>query len=230
MGKNIWRTADIHCQVSNETSGNSSTILHTGPEICLKIRPALPLTPWIHPFSLLERPTPELLFHSFRFSIFPGVQNTWTHVLFWKVTATKHSRGGALQTQEHRNRLYCNNTRGSSLNKSQVWATLHWTREIIPHEEVSRYGPNAVILPFSVYLSPLPVQVTIVFKIFLTPFSLDVFNNMILEEFFQQLYSLFAGHFRAKVLTAPQQLMQPIHSFGRCEATFVTFETTAMFP
>lgn len=94
MGKNIWRTADIHCQVSNETSGNSSTILHTGPEICLKIRPALPLTPWIHPFSLLERPTPELLFHSFRFSIFPGVQNTWTHVLFWKGTATKHSRGG----------------------------------------------------------------------------------------------------------------------------------------
>lgn len=71
---------------------------------------------------------------------------------------------------------------------------------------------------------------TIIFKIFLTPFSLDIFNNMILEKFFQQLNCLFAGHFWAKVLTAPQQLVQPIHSFGRRETTFITFETTAMFP
>ena len=54
---------------------------------------------------------------------------------------------------------------------------------------------------------PLPVQVTVVLEVFLAPFSLDVFNNMVLQEFFKQLDRLFAGHFGAKVLAAPQQLV-----------------------
>lgn len=35
-----------------------------------------------------------------------------------------------------------------------------------------------------VHTLPLPVEVPVVFKILLTPFSLDVFNNVILQEFF----------------------------------------------
>lgn len=64
------------------------------------------------------------------------------------------------------------------------------------------------------YKRPIPVELTVVFKILLAPFSLDVFDHVILQEFLQQLNCLFASYLRPKVLTVPQKLVQPVHSFG----------------
>ena len=77
---------------------------------------------------------------------------------------------------------------------------------------------------------PLPVEVTVVFKILLAPFSLDVLNNVILQEFSQQLDRLLPSYLGPKVLTVPQELVQPVHGLRCREAMLVTLEPTPMFP
>lgn len=71
---------------------------------------------------------------------------------------------------------------------------------------------------------------TVVFKVLLAPFSLDVLDNVILEEFSQQLDCLLASYLGAKVLTVSQKLVQPVHSLRCREAMLITLEPTTMFP
>lgn len=94
-------------------------------------------------------------------------------------------------------------------------------------------GPMHSLAPcsfFRVYTLPLPVEVTVVFKILLAPLPLDVLNNMILQEFSQQLDCLFASYLGPKVLTVPQKLVQPVHSLRCSEAMLVTLEPATMSP
>ena len=70
----------------------------------------------------------------------------------------------------------------------------------------------------------VPVQMAIVFKVLCPMASFDVFNDMGLEELFEQLQSLIASHLRPKVVVAPQQLMQIIHSLRSCETPVIVAE------
>lgn len=64
----------------------------------------------------------------------------------------------------------------------------------------------------------------IVFKVLCPMASFDVFNDMSLEEFPEQLQSLVASHLRSKVVVVPQQLMQIIHSLRSCETAVIAAE------
>lgn len=69
-----------------------------------------------------------------------------------------------------------------------------------------------------------PVQMAIVFKVLCPMASLDVFNDMGLEELPEQLQSLVASHLGPEVVVAPQQLMQIIHSLGSRKAPIIVAE------
>ena len=77
---------------------------------------------------------------------------------------------------------------------------------------LTRQMHSLTLCSFRAHTRPLPVEVTVVFKILLAPFSLDVLNNVILQEFSQQLDRLFTSYLGPKVLTVSQKLEQPVHS------------------
>lgn len=148
---------------------------------------------------------------------------------YWKSIPTKACSVLLWWSRTNCSWFYFNSPFSQALSTLQTEPPLQWTQEIPSLQEVSRCGADALGLPI-VLLQTLPVELTVVFKIFLTPFSLDVFDHVILQEFPQQLDCLFASYLRPKVLTVPQKLVQPVHSFCGCEAMLIALETTAMFP
>lgn len=89
--------------------------------------------------------------------------------------------------RKHSNRFYCNNSLRSTLNKPQKRQPSKGQDKFLHMRKfLTLTDPFIlpILLPFTVYWLLLPIQVTVVFKIFLTPFALDVFDNMILQEFF----------------------------------------------
>lgn len=75
-----------------------------------------------------------------------------------------------------------------------------------------------------------PVQMTIVFKLFCSMPSFDIFHHVSLEELPQELQSLVPGHLRAKVVVAPQEVMEVIHSLRSREAPVVAAEMRPVPP
>lgn len=164
MSKNIWRTAYIHCQGSTETKGIlAQFFIHVRDP--LKDQTHAATNPRNTPLLTARKVHPRAALSSFQIlkkccvTLLPGVQKAWTDVLSEK-SLQLTTLGATLQALEHCNRFYFNNTRGSSLNKSQVGASFHWKREIIPHEEVSRDWPSPVILPVVLPLQGLLITLT----------------------------------------------------------------------
>lgn len=67
----------------------------------------------------------------------------------------------------------------------------------------------------------VPVQMAVVLKVLWPMSAFDVFNDMRLEEFPEQLQGLVAGHLRAKVVIVSQQVMQIVHSLGSRETAVI---------
>lgn len=70
----------------------------------------------------------------------------------------------------------------------------------------------------------VPVQMATVFKVLCPVASLDIFNDMGLEELPEELQCLAASHLRPKVVVAPQKIVQVIHSLGSCETAVIITE------
>lgn len=64
----------------------------------------------------------------------------------------------------------------------------------------------------------------IVFKVFRPMASLDVFYDVGLEKFPEQLQGLVPSNLWPKVEIAPQKLMQIFHSLGSCETPVMAAE------
>lgn len=110
---------------------------------------------------------------------------------------------------------------GTWTQRQQHWAQLKGDRANCQGATTMPLQPTA---QNSTGPEKIPVQMAIVFKVLCPMASFDVFNDMGLEELFEQLQSLIASHLRPKVVVAPQQLMQIIHSLGSCETPVIVAE------
>lgn len=76
----------------------------------------------------------------------------------------------------------------------------------------------------------MPIELSIVFKVLCPVASLDVFDDVGFQELPEQLQRLVTGHLRPKVVVAPQQLVQVVHSLGSSETPVEAAEMCPVAP
>lgn len=76
----------------------------------------------------------------------------------------------------------------------------------------------------------MPVELSTVFKVLCPVATLDVFDHVGFEELPEQLQRLVTAHLRPKVVVAPQELVQVVHSLGAGETPVVASEMCPVAP